>query len=160
MMLPVVHAGHRGAENVHEPKKGRRAAAVIRTVHEKHVESLGKVANCVSSTWGQILAYLVCIVMFQVLQGEMRNRAETFMYKHITDLLLEAPFTQGGNMDDIYMGIGEVVDIHTWGDAVLWPALLQDTYPREPTDDDDVPHFRTPKELAEQIFDELPPCEV
>ena len=58
-------------------------------------------------------------------------------------------------MDDIYMGIGEVVDIHTWGDAVLWPALLQDTYPREPTDDDDVPHFRTPKELAEQmdVFD-------
>ena len=37
MMLPVVHAGHQGAENVREPKKGGKAAAVIRTVHDKHV---------------------------------------------------------------------------------------------------------------------------
>ena len=46
------------------------------------------------------------------------------------------------------MGIGEVGDIHTYADKVMWPALLKDQYPRDPDGDEDDLAFFTPTELA------------
>ena len=108
-----------------------------------------KCVRTLGSNWAQIVAYLVSICLFQALFGEMRQPSEYMFYKHITDLLLEAPFTDGGNQDDIFMGIGEVGDIHTYADKVMWPALLKDRYPRDETSDGDESHaFFTPTELA------------
>ena len=78
-----------------------------------------KCVRILGSNWAQIVAYLVSICLFQALFGEMRQPSEYMFYKHITDLLLEAPFTDGGNQDDIFMGIGEVGDIHTYADKVM-----------------------------------------
>ena len=107
-----------------------------------------KLVRVLGGNWAQIVAYLVSICLFQALFGEMRQPSEYMFYKHITDLLLEAPFTDGGNMDDIFMGIGEVGDIHTYADKVMWPALLKDQYPRDPDGDEDDLAFFTPTELA------------
>ena len=114
-----------------------------------------KTISLLSSQWIQMFLYMVTIVLFQALSREMRQPSEYMFYKYITDLLLEAPFTDGGNLDDVFMGIGEVADIHMWADEVMWPALLKDTYPREPTGEGDSLTYYTPTELAEgmDIFD-------
>ena len=110
-----------------------------------------KFAEVLASNWVQMIAYLVSICLFQELFGQMRQPSEYMFYKYITDLLLEAPFTDGGNMDDIFMGIGEVSDIHTYADNVMWPALLKDKYPREPSAENDTHAFFSPTELAVQM---------
>ena len=79
-----------------------------------------KLVSILASNWVQMIAYLVSICLFQALFGQMRQPSEYMFYKYITDLLLEAPFTEGGNMDDIFMGIGELSDIHTYADNVMW----------------------------------------
>ena len=110
-----------------------------------------KLVSILASNWVQMIAYLVSICLFQALFGQMRQPSEYMFYKYITDLLLEAPFTEGGNMDDIFMGIGELSDIHTYADNVMWPALLKDKYAREPNAEDDPHFFFTPTELAVQM---------
>ena len=51
-------------------------------------------------------------------------RSEYHTTKYMTDVLLEAPFTEG-NPDDMLMGVGEVSDIYDWVDNVMWPALFK-----------------------------------
>ena len=91
--------------------------------------------------------YLLLIVLFQLIGNNLRHSSEYFTTKYITDVLLEAPFTEG-NPDDIFMGVGEISDIYDWGDNVLWPGLFKDSYPRNPVDESDEPVRYTPTELA------------
>ena len=127
------------------PRRRRLSGASLKKGKDRSF----KCVRVLGSNWAQIVAYLVSICLFQALFGEMRQPSEYMFYKHITDLLLEAPFTDGGNQDDIFMGIGEVGDIHTYADRVMWPALLKDKYPRDEASDGDEYHaFFTPTELA------------
>ena len=91
--------------------------------------------------------YVLLIVLFQLIGNNLRNSSEYFTTKYITDVLLEAPFTEG-NPDDMFMGIGEISDIYDWGDNVLWPGLFKTQYPRSPVDESDQPVYFTPAELA------------
>ena len=135
-----------------EDPDSAEAAKPRRSTLKKGKDRGFKLVSLLASNWVQMIAYLVSICLFQALFSEMRQPSEYLFYKYITDLLLEAPFTDGGNMDDIFMGIGEVGDIHTYADAVMWPALLKDKYPREPSGAADDPHvFFTPTELAVQM---------
>ena len=122
-------------------------AAAAKLKESKRARATAKVYSFLAHDATQMALYILMIVLFQLIGNNLRNSSEYFTTKYITDVLLEAPFTEG-NPDDMFMGIGEISDIYDWGDNVLWPGLLKTTYPRNPIDESDEPVHYTPAELA------------
>ena len=122
------------------------AAAVGDTTGGK---SVGLFYRIIAHDATQMLLYVIYIILFQLISTEMRRHSEYFTTKYINDVLLEAPFSEWENPEDVFMGIGEIVDVYDFGDNVLWPGLFQDTYPHElSTDGGGQPIKYTPTELA------------
>ena len=112
-------------------------------------KSVGLFYRIISHDATQMLLYVLYIILFQLISTEMRRSSEYFTTKYINDLLLEQPFSEWDNPEDMFMGIGEVEDVYDFGDNVLWPGLFQDTYPHELSrTSDDEPIKYTPTELA------------
>ena len=112
-------------------------------------KSVGLFYRIISHDATQMLMYVLYIILFQLKTTEMRRSSEYFTTKYINDVLLEAPFSEWENPEDMFMGIGEVGEVYDFVDNVLWPGLFQDTYPGELSRaSDNEPIKYTPTELA------------